>query len=167
MIKLSEILMDTFKGEKSAGAIIFNRNANGIEYLLLHGDKIGWSFPKGHIEPGEAPREAAIREVKEETGITIERFIPNFEVYSHYVMTHDYRFDPPKPLDKSDQFEKIVVYYLSEVKTKDVTISHEHDNYTWVSHKKAQTLLKFGNDLLTKAHKRISNETRDTSISKR
>jgi len=32
--------------------------------------KILWSLPKGHIEEGETPEEAAIREVQEETGIT-------------------------------------------------------------------------------------------------
>ena len=29
-----------------------------------------WSLPKGHIEEGETPEQAAIREVSEETGIT-------------------------------------------------------------------------------------------------
>jgi len=33
------------------------------------GKKILWSLPKGHIEEGETPEQAALREVKEETGI--------------------------------------------------------------------------------------------------
>ena len=32
-------------------------------------ERLLWSLPKGHIETGETPEEAAIREVKEETGI--------------------------------------------------------------------------------------------------
>ena len=31
-----------------------------------------WTFPKGHLEPGETPREAALREVSEETGFDCE-----------------------------------------------------------------------------------------------
>ena len=33
------------------------------------GKRILWSLPKGHIEEGETPEEAALREVQEETGI--------------------------------------------------------------------------------------------------
>jgi 8-oxo-dGTP pyrophosphatase MutT (NUDIX family) len=36
------------------------------------GTKLLWSLPKGHIEEGETPEQAAIREVAEETGITSE-----------------------------------------------------------------------------------------------
>jgi ADP-ribose pyrophosphatase YjhB (NUDIX family) len=36
------------------------------------GKKILWSLPKGHIEEGETPEQAALREVKEETGIESE-----------------------------------------------------------------------------------------------
>jgi ADP-ribose pyrophosphatase YjhB (NUDIX family) len=36
----------------------------------LSGKRILWSLPKGHIEEGETPEEAALREVQEETGIT-------------------------------------------------------------------------------------------------
>jgi 8-oxo-dGTP pyrophosphatase MutT (NUDIX family) len=34
------------------------------------GKRVLWSLPKGHIEEGETPEQAAIREVAEETGIT-------------------------------------------------------------------------------------------------
>ncbi len=49
-----------------AGGVVFN--AKG-EVLLLR-DRMGcWVFPKGHLEAGETPEEAAVREVWEETGI--------------------------------------------------------------------------------------------------
>ncbi|CAB4366719.1 unannotated protein [freshwater metagenome] len=35
----------------------------------LTGKRILWSLPKGHIEEGETPEQAALREVQEETGI--------------------------------------------------------------------------------------------------
>jgi 8-oxo-dGTP diphosphatase len=40
------------------------------EHVLLIAPRAGrWQLPKGHVEPGEAPPEAALREVREETGI--------------------------------------------------------------------------------------------------
>ena len=51
--------------EQSAGGIVMR----GDEVLMIR-DRYGrWTFPKGHIEQGETPREAAVREVLEETGV--------------------------------------------------------------------------------------------------
>jgi len=40
-----------------------------IEILLLQDLKTRWSIPKGHIESGETPKQAAVREVSEETNL--------------------------------------------------------------------------------------------------
>jgi ADP-ribose pyrophosphatase YjhB (NUDIX family) len=57
--------------EISAGGLV--RSRDGRQALLIgRHDKRGrtlWSLPKGHIETDETPEEAAIREVREETGI--------------------------------------------------------------------------------------------------
>jgi 8-oxo-dGTP diphosphatase len=43
---------------------------DGPELLLIHRPKYDdWSFPKGKLDPGESFREAALREVLEETGL--------------------------------------------------------------------------------------------------
>ena len=46
----------------------------GAEVLIVRAkkDPSQWIFPKGHIEPGESPEEAALRELQEETGTTGE-----------------------------------------------------------------------------------------------
>ena len=148
--------MDALPGEKSAGAIVFRKSNKGIQYLLLFGDKIGWGFPKGHIEENETPKATAIREVGEETGISIKEFIPNFEVYTQYDMTHDYRFTPPKVLDAP--YKKSVIFYLSEApKNQIVTLSKEHEKYVWATYTSAQDLLKFNNDTLEEANSIITN----------
>jgi 8-oxo-dGTP pyrophosphatase MutT (NUDIX family) len=54
--------------EKSCGAIVFN----GDDVLIIEQFQGFFSFPKGHVEPGETDEETAIREVKEETNIDIE-----------------------------------------------------------------------------------------------
>ncbi|MDH3445442.1 MAG: NUDIX domain-containing protein, partial [Deltaproteobacteria bacterium] len=53
-----------------AGGVVFRHNGASLEYLLVHASKNSteWVLPKGHIGPGEDAREAAVREVYEETG---------------------------------------------------------------------------------------------------
>jgi 8-oxo-dGTP pyrophosphatase MutT (NUDIX family) len=54
-----------------AGGIVVRRTTDGPEYLLVRtrSDSVEWVFPKGHIEAGETPAEAAVREVAEEAGV--------------------------------------------------------------------------------------------------
>ena len=56
--------------ETSAGGVVV-RHTTSEPLVLLICDSYGkWGFPKGHVEPGEAPEVAAVREVAEETGLT-------------------------------------------------------------------------------------------------
>mgnify|MGYP003311520550 CR=1 FL=1 len=41
------------------------------EYLVLMQTNGSWSFPKGHMEPGETETETALRELREETSLTV------------------------------------------------------------------------------------------------
>jgi diadenosine hexaphosphate hydrolase (ATP-forming) len=49
-----------------AGGVVFRRD--GAVLLLQHREGT-WVFPKGHLDPGESPLEAALREVEEEAGV--------------------------------------------------------------------------------------------------
>jgi len=56
--------------EHSSGGVVARR-VDGAVYLLLIRDPYGkWGLPKGHVEDGESSCEAALREVREETGLT-------------------------------------------------------------------------------------------------
>ncbi len=55
--------------EVSAGGIVFRRDGERTLYLLIRDSYRNWGFPKGHLEAGEEPAEAALREVGEETGL--------------------------------------------------------------------------------------------------
>lgn len=60
--------MTEIKKEHSAGGVILENNCLLLIMMRnLKGEKV-WTFPKGHIEPGETPEAAAVREVAEETG---------------------------------------------------------------------------------------------------
>jgi len=63
-----------------------------------------WCLPKGHIEKGETPEVAAIRETMEEAGISVKKILGKIDEieYSYY--------DPDKKLN----VKKHVVYYLAE-----------------------------------------------------
>ncbi|HMA43545.1 MAG TPA: NUDIX hydrolase [Gemmatimonadales bacterium] len=57
--------------ETSAGGVVFRRDSEGrVRYLLIRDSYRNWGFPKGHLEGGEPPADAARREVTEETGLT-------------------------------------------------------------------------------------------------
>lgn len=120
--------------EKSCGAIVFHRFDDGIKVLLVknHNGRY-WSFPKGHIEKGENEHQTATREIKEETGLSVN-FYDNYRQISDYV-----------PFGK---IKKRVVFFLAESKTANVKIQKsEIDLYTWVSFADAQKMCRYENDL--------------------
>ncbi len=54
-----------------AGGVVARLDAGRPRYLLVRArrDPTQWIFPKGHVERGETPEEAAVREVREEAGV--------------------------------------------------------------------------------------------------
>jgi 8-oxo-dGTP pyrophosphatase MutT (NUDIX family) len=63
------VTTDAARHETSAGGVVV-RFDRGRALVLLIRDSYGhWGFPKGHVEAGEAPDVAALREVTEETGL--------------------------------------------------------------------------------------------------
>ncbi len=55
-----------------AGAIILSAINKDKILLLFRSDQKDWSFPKGHVEPGEEIIQGMLRELKEETGLEVE-----------------------------------------------------------------------------------------------
>ena len=76
------------KKEFSFGVIPLQENEKGVFVLLIfHKGGKHWSFPKGHKDPGESDLETATRELKEETGLDIEKYLsedPYMESYTFY-----------------------------------------------------------------------------------
>ncbi len=129
--------------ETSAGIVIFRREDSKILFLLLHYPSGHWDFVKGKMEKGETTQQTAVRETKEETGISDVVFIENFEEWIEYNFQH-----------KGEVVHKKVVFFLGETKTKDISISHEHLDYTWMDYLTAMDKTTFDNakTVLTKSY---------------
>ncbi len=133
--------------ETSAGIVLFRKEEGKKLFLLLHYPSGHWDFVKGKIEKGESIHETAIRETKEETGITNITFVDNFEEWIEYNFQY-----------QGELIHKKVVFFLAETKTKDVEISHEHLDYTWMDYNTAMEKTTFDNakTVLTKAETLLS-----------
>ncbi|MCZ8205247.1 NUDIX hydrolase [Gemmatimonas sp.] len=55
--------------ETSAGGVVYRVHEGEPLFLLIRDSYKNWGFPKGHLETDEAPDAAALREVREETGL--------------------------------------------------------------------------------------------------
>jgi len=128
--------------ETSAGIILFRKEDSKILFLLLHYPSGHWDFIKGKMEEGESTHETAIRETKEETGIIDITFLENFEEWIKY----DFQY-------QGELVRKKVVFFLAETKTKEVMISHEHQDYTWMDYNTSMEKTTFDNakTVLTRA----------------
>lgn len=58
--------------ERSAGGVVVRAVADAWHVLVIRDPYRNWGLPKGHLEGEETALEAAIREVKEETGLAAE-----------------------------------------------------------------------------------------------
>lgn len=111
----------------SAGVIPVRRTDGRWLYLLLRAYQY-WDFPKGKTEAGETPLEAAMRELKEETGLTQVDFNWGYD----YIETGPYARG------------KVARYYLAETSETRVVLGivpelgrAEHHEYRWMDYEEA------------------------------
>ena len=77
------------RSEVSAGGVVYRRSDEGVEVVLAarrtrRGD-LAWGLPKGLVEPDETPEQAAVREVREETGLEADVDVSLGEIRYFYV----------------------------------------------------------------------------------
>ncbi len=134
--------------EKSAGIVLFRNDSDKNEFLLLNYPQGHWDFVKGKIEQNETSHETALRETKEETGITNIEFVDGFEESVEY----DFRF-------KKEDIHKKVIFFLAKTNEKNIKLSHEHNDYLWLEYNDALKKTTFENakNVLTKANEFLSS----------
>lgn len=130
--------------ERSAGSIIYRHSPQGKLYLLLNYPSGHWDFVKGNIEEGETLKQTALREIREETGITDITFVDGFEDKVEYHYQRD-----------GQVIHKEVVFFLASTKTGNVTLSHEHLDYTWLNFDDALEKLTY--KTAQKVFKKVAN----------
>jgi 8-oxo-dGTP diphosphatase len=124
----------TTRLEFSAGGVLYRIVDSRLEILVIEPKNGVFALPKGLIEKGEKPEEAAVREVKEETGCLgeIEDFLGKVEYW--YVL-------------EGIRIHKFVYYYLMKYVSGDPS---RHDSEVlsarWVPAEEVLSLLKFKNE---------------------
>lgn len=104
----------------SQKAIILNKEG---KFLVLRRSKtasakpLSWDLPGGVLDFGEDPVKGIIREIKEETGITIKKIEP---------------FDIEARIAPNKEFW-VTIAYKTQCGSQDVKLSFEHDEFRWLS----------------------------------
>lgn len=136
------------KKERSAGVVVCMEKPDGNRFLLLNYPTGHWDFVKGKIEKGETLHQTAVRETKEETGISDLEFVEGFEEKINY----NFQFE-------GELIQKEVIFFLAKTKTDTVNVSHEHLDYTWLDYENALEKVTYQNakNILSKANKLFRN----------
>ncbi|MEM0158310.1 MAG: NUDIX domain-containing protein [Thermoplasmataceae archaeon] len=120
--------------QASSGIITFRIINGKLEYLFLKRKEGFLDFPKGHIEAGETPIEAARRETMEETGLepdVIEGFT--------YEMNYFYTFNG-KRINK-----RVIMFLGRSTDFKSAHHSSEHTGIVWLEFDDAMLNIKYNN----------------------
>ena len=103
----------------SAGGIVFRKLDDRIDVALIARTsprrRVIWALPKGWVEPGETIPDAALREIREETGLTGRLMDPLGQI--------EYSFYSP---EDSARIQKTVHFFLVEYLSGD-TADHDHE----------------------------------------
>lgn len=125
------------------------KNKEWHVFLIKHKPGKYWGFPKGHKEPLETPKEAAARELQEESGLLVTHFLRTTPLLEHYNFYHNHVL-----------IEKTVTYFLAEVEGTIQLQTSEVEDGSWFSLEAAYESLTFNESksLLTKVQKLLTRE---------
>lgn len=132
---LNKVVEQGYLTEHSAGGVVYRLVKGGDQlYLILMNRRKKWEFPKGHIEAGETPLDAALREVKEETGLKTLEVLPNFQQKVSYMF-----------IKEGKTIRKDVIYFIMKTGEDVVKVNDEHLGYMWLDYERAINTLSHKN----------------------
>jgi len=120
-------------------------------FLIIRDSYDNWGFPKGHVEDGERPEAAALREVSEETGLDSLTMRGSLDTIDWY-----FRF-------RGRLIHKVCHFYLMETDLAD-TSPQRSEGITacrWETYEEAAQLVSYANarDVLRRAHELITSHS--------
>lgn len=130
------------KYEKSCGAVVFTRVGGEIKYVLAQSRLGHFAPPKGHMEAGETEEQTALREVKEEVGLSLT-LLDGFREVTEYIL-------PGTDICKQ------VVFFLGEYTDQPIVMQEaELQSAPLVTYEEAMKLLTHEDSkrILTAAHR--------------
>lgn len=110
------------KKETSYGIIPLRFYQNGWQILLIQHHGGYWAFPKGHADANESPQETAARELYEETGLTVQRYLSTESMIENYFFSF-----------RGQRISKTVHYFLALVEGKVVIQESEIQASQWLA----------------------------------
>jgi len=122
----------------SAGGVVFRRDGEGIAILLCgRRDPRLWCLPKGTPDAGEAVRDTALREVREETGVTPVILGKLGSIRYFFTRVQD-----------NTRCDKTVHHYLMEPMDGDPALhDHEFDEVRWFPAAEALGVMTYLNEV--------------------
>lgn len=136
------------KLETSAGGVVYRIHDGRALFLLIRDSYENWGFPKGHIERGELPEAAALREVTEETGLEDLEVRGEIDTIDWY-----FRF-------RGRLIHKVCHFFLMETAATR-TCPQRAEGITacqWVQFDEADSRISYGNarDILRRANENVA-----------
>lgn len=125
---------------ESAGGVLYRRAGDRLDValILVGKQRPRWMLPKGTLNTNETPEQAALREVREETGLE-GRMVAPLERIEYWFASKQ----GPKPV----RFHKFVHFFLMEYVSGSVDDhDHEVEEARWVEINEAVDLLAFENE---------------------
>jgi len=120
----------------SAGGVVINPEG---QVLLVNQRGTSWSLPKGHVEIGEDPLQAAQREITEESGVVDLNFVGTLGVYGRY------KIGKNGGEDKNEW--KVIICFLFKTKQHDLNPQDPlNPQARWVSPDEVENLLTHPKD---------------------
>lgn len=122
----------SLKKVKSFGVVPLKKENTRWKIFIIQHKAGHWGFPKGHSQSGETPKETAERELKEETGLVVESYLPlDPLVFDYDCISH------------GKEVNKTVTFFPAKVQGEITLCPIEIEAGEWIDIEKVGEKIKF------------------------
>jgi len=129
----------------SAGGLVYRTRGDVVQVCLgarrrAQDGALVWSMPKGHVEPGEHMVDAAVREVREETGLLATVELPPLGDVTYWYVEHDADGAPRRV------WKRVRFFLMRFRRGRFADRDHELDDVRWVPLGDAEALVGYASE---------------------